>query len=137
MEIISIDILDSNNNNNKEISKEVSKEVSKEKEECIICYNKYDIMDGIIFDCNHKMCIICYESMINNELNLICPICRRSIEVKKDVQISIMQVNEVNEVNERRTYLICYNYRFFGAILGILIIVLLIIQNILYNITKN
>ena len=50
-------------------------------EECIICYNEYNINDGITFKCNHRMCITCYQNILNNTNNLRCPICRMSLEI--------------------------------------------------------
>ena len=52
-------------------------------ETCIICYeyvNEYVNENIIIFDCCHKICLSCYEKMLNQNQILYCPICRHTIE---------------------------------------------------------
>jgi hypothetical protein len=69
------------------------------KEECVICYDEYKEDDSIMFDCKHKVCISCYQNMINNIPNLCCPICRKSLESQE----SEYNDNENNE-NNRDVY---------------------------------
>ena len=54
---------------------------------CIICLE--DDNDMILFDCNHTICISCYEIMLNTYDVVKCPICRHVIEDnnKEDVII--------------------------------------------------
>ena len=49
-------------------------------QECVICYNDYTIENAIIFDCNHTICLTCYQEMINRFDDVSCPLCRRIIE---------------------------------------------------------
>ena len=48
--------------------------------ECIICYDEYKLADEVIFNCKHKICIICYEKLLNSTPILRCPLCRVIIE---------------------------------------------------------
>jgi hypothetical protein len=48
-------------------------------QECVICYNDYNIDNAIIFDCSHHICLMCYEKMMNKFDELKCPLCRRII----------------------------------------------------------
>ena len=50
-------------------------------EECFICYNKYNIVDGITFNCKHNICLSCYQNILNNTPNIACPMCRQSLEI--------------------------------------------------------
>ena len=65
-------------------------------EECIICYNEYNINDGITFKCNHRMCITCYQNILNNTENLRCPICRMSLEITDNQTTSTNSTNSPN-----------------------------------------
>jgi hypothetical protein len=48
--------------------------------ECIICYEEYKPDEEIEFNCNHKMCIFCYQKILNNDPIMRCPLCRTIIE---------------------------------------------------------
>jgi hypothetical protein len=45
---------------------------------CIICmeYN----LNEIIFDCNHTICLLCYERMLSINTIVRCPICRNIVD---------------------------------------------------------
>lgn len=45
---------------------------------CIICM-EYNINE-IIFDCNHMICLSCYEKMLNINTIVLCPICRKIVD---------------------------------------------------------
>lgn len=55
---------------------------------CIICMETN--IDDIIFDCNHTICLICYEKMLNTYDILKCPICRKIVDDNK-IDIIIQQ----------------------------------------------
>jgi len=65
-------------------------------EECIICYNEYKEEDSIIFSCKHKVCVSCYQTMINTIPNLCCPICRKSLESDDQYYNDGSEYNEYN-----------------------------------------
>ena len=48
--------------------------------ECIICYDEYKLEDEIVFSCKHKICIFCYDKLLNSTIVLRCPLCRVIIE---------------------------------------------------------
>lgn len=48
--------------------------------ECIICYDEYKIEDEVVFNCKHKLCVFCYEKLLNSTIVLRCPLCRTIIE---------------------------------------------------------
>jgi len=52
---------------------------------CIICMEIN--MNYIIFDCNHTICLICYEKMLNTYDILKCPICRNIIDDNNIIQV--------------------------------------------------
>jgi hypothetical protein len=60
-------------------------------EYCIICFEEYtaNIMP-IILNCNHKLCLICYEKILNTKNNVLCPICRNLIE--KEIIINLPRI---------------------------------------------
>lgn len=95
-------------------------------EECIICYNEYDINDGIVFNCKHKVCLECYEKMLNHYEQLSCPICRSIISSR--VSISITIDNNMN-VNTELVY--CNRKNLF--ILLLLTFILSIVITIMSN----
>jgi hypothetical protein len=74
------------------------------------------------------MCISCYQSILNNSLNLTCPICRMNLDVQKNQQ--------ENEQQNTISNTICYYYKCVCVILVCLIIIFLVIQIILDMITK-
>ena len=49
-------------------------------QECIICYNEYNMENAIIFDCNHHICVACYQRIINISDDVLCPLCRRIVD---------------------------------------------------------
>lgn len=49
-----------------------------EQEECMICFYKKPLSEYVIFNCNHKVCINCYE-LINK-----CPICYTPFDIVKE-----------------------------------------------------
>jgi hypothetical protein len=53
---------------------------------CIICMETN--MDEIIFDCNHTICLNCYQKMLSMNNTIYCPICRKIVDeeiVKFDI----------------------------------------------------
>ena len=52
---------------------------------CIICMEIN--MNDIIFDCNHTICLICYERMLNAYDIVKCPICRNIIDDNNIIQV--------------------------------------------------
>ena len=69
-----------------------------EIEECIICYNHYIINDGVIFNCDHRVCIACYQNMINNIPNVTCPLCRRSIDNTNNTNNNTIIHYSINDI---------------------------------------
>lgn len=65
-------------------------------EECVICYNGYNINDGIIFDCSHSICLLCYQKLLNNTLNSTCPLCRKNLEVI-DANKQVLEYKETEQ----------------------------------------
>jgi hypothetical protein len=45
---------------------------------CIICMETN--MDEIIFDCNHTICLNCYQKMLSMNNTIYCPICRKIVD---------------------------------------------------------
>ena len=54
--------------------------------ECIICYDEYKLNDEVIFNCNHKICVYCYQKLLNSAVIIRCPLCRVIIENNNDVR---------------------------------------------------
>jgi hypothetical protein len=54
--------------------------INSQEEECIICYYNKPLIEYIIFDCKHKVCIDCY-SLINK-----CPVCSKPFD-KQNIAI--------------------------------------------------
>jgi hypothetical protein len=118
-------------------------------EECIICYNQYNIKDGIIFECNHKMCIKCYQIILNNTSNLTCPICRRSLENKQELELEEQEQPEEHNtqpsfienitrcITENIIYTTISNYCKCASIITLIFITILLIINIIINIEKK
>lgn len=46
--------------------------------ECTICYETRSLEDEVVLPCTHTLCVICYESILNNRPR--CPYCRYEIE---------------------------------------------------------
>lgn len=46
--------------------------------ECTICYEIRSYDDEVILPCLHRLCVICYESILNTKPS--CPYCRYEIE---------------------------------------------------------
>lgn len=59
---------------------------------CPICFDDYNDNSEIILDCSHKLCLTCYQKIINmvKQSMILCPFCRASI---KDNNI-IFNLNE-------------------------------------------
>jgi hypothetical protein len=72
-----------------------------ENKDCIICFNSYKTSYYIIFNCNHEICIYCYEKLLNNN-KLKCPLCRIIIiDIDNgNTGNNIIQPNSVNNNNE-------------------------------------
>ena len=84
---------------------------------CIICLDEYE--NKIIFDCNHEICLICYEKILNwTDYNILCPICREKIDIKQE---------ELN-INE----LLCQRHYNYVKILFIMLLLLIIFGIIFY-----
>lgn len=67
-------------------------------EHCIICFEEYTAnITPIILDCNHKLCLICYEKILNTRNNVLCPICRNIIEKEIIMNIPHITVRTINE----------------------------------------
>ncbi len=47
-------------------------------EECMICVSSFPENEYVIFDCTHKVCIGCFEKLIQQ--NKPCPFCRSNID---------------------------------------------------------
>jgi hypothetical protein len=93
---------------------------------CIICYEEYTIDNmHIILDCNHKLCLICYEKILTKK-TVLCPICRNIIEKHTIINVSPDIINILSdETNRVRKYII--------LVVGIIIIILIIIFVFLRN----
>ena len=74
-------------------------------EECIICYNEYDIVDGIIFNCKHMLCLSCYQNILNNTSNITCPMCRQSLEISNTNELNniLIQEQKIQESEHKET----------------------------------
>ena len=55
---------------------------------CPICFEDYNDNSEIILDCSHKLCLSCYQKIINmvKPSMILCPFCRANI---KDNNINI------------------------------------------------
>jgi hypothetical protein len=68
---------------------------------CIICFENE--MEMIIFDCNHNICLICYEKMLSMYDTIKCPLCRNIIEAPKiDITNNIIIYPLQNSHNRSR-----------------------------------
>lgn len=49
---------------------------------CPICFEDYNDNSEIILDCSHKLCLLCYQKIINmvKPSMILCPFCRASIK---------------------------------------------------------
>ena len=96
-------------------------------EQCIICFEDYTPNNMyIILSCNHKLCLICYEKILNTTNNVLCPICRNIIE--KEITINIPQVMII-PINERDTG--------FPKCILIIFCIIIILTLILFMIIKH
>ena len=76
-------------------------------QECVICYNEYNIENAIIFDCNHHICLKCYETLINKFYQLSCPLCRRIIEITPEPPPRLIRLITRNDLCKLIIYFIC------------------------------
>ncbi len=63
--------------------------INSQEEECIICYYNKPLIEYVIFDCKHKVCLQCY-SLINK-----CPVCLKPFD-KKDIVIHPIYIPREN-----------------------------------------
>ena len=56
--------------------------------DCIICFYKFDEELFIKFDYDQIICLKCYEKLLNYN-RVLCPICRKSIDIKNNSNIQI------------------------------------------------
>ena len=97
-------------------------------EQCIICFEEYTENNiPIILNCNHKLCLICYEKILDTRHNVLCPICRSNIE--KEIIINLPHIN-VRTINEDTT--IRWNIILFSITVIFVIILCLILQRGLF-----
>ena len=80
------------------------------KIECIICFEKYDELLFIKFNCDHMVCLKCYERLLNYD-NFLCPICRKSIDIEHNLQ----QNNQTNNQTNNQNIIENYEYRYYLA----------------------
>ncbi len=99
--------------------------INLQEEECIICYYNKPIIEYVIFDCKHKVCLDCY-SLINK-----CPIClkpfdKQHIYIPRE-QIEIMYQSNLHEDNN------------MSCLVGVIIcaaIFFMILFFLIYSLTK-
>lgn len=114
---------------------EINIEIDNSKEDCIICYNEYNINDGIIFECSHKICIACYQTLLNNISNLTCPVCRRNLDTEKQENI---QENTQHNSQHNSLLDILHNYcKCVAVMLLVIMITILIMIIIISSMEKN
>jgi hypothetical protein len=70
---------------------------------CIICFELYQ-NNKLTLICNHTICLLCYEKLLNLHDKVHCPICRYVIEVdekgESSLDIPIVQEREREQLIE-------------------------------------
>lgn len=124
MELIEI----ATNIENKEIEENQHNEKQKmiEKEECAICFDSYTIEDRVIFDCNHSVCIPCYEKLIQS--NPSCPFCRTQIDTTTVRNDTIVEIDTTRESEWQQQCRIIRQYLFISFLLVLVIVYYLYIK---------
>ena len=95
-------------------------------EQCIICFEDYTPNNMyIILSCNHKLCLICYEKILNTKNSIACPLCRNIIEEQIILNIPPIRIRTISEQNSNvRKYILIA----FGIIIILLLIILVILK---------
>lgn len=123
-EIESIEIATSEEN--KEDKENAENQYMIEKEECAICFDSYTIEDRVVFDCNHSVCIPCYEKLIQS--NPSCPFCRTQIDTTIVQNDTIVDIDTTRESEWQQQCRIIRQYLFISFVLGLVIVYYLYIK---------
>jgi len=67
---------------------------------CVICFEVIDSHYYIIFDCNHSICLFCYEKILNIHDEIICPLCRAVIEINNCNNNNILEIDNTHAHND-------------------------------------
>lgn len=90
--------------------------------DCIICFDKFDEELFIKFDCDHIICLKCYEKLLNYN-RVLCPVCRKSIDVKNNSQT---EINNRDIIRNHNYYYYLFIQLFCVLLRFIFIIVILV-----------
>ncbi len=117
----------------KSIDKSTSKEREEsehekmiEKEECAICFDSYTIEDRVVFDCNHSVCIQCYEKLI--QTNQSCPFCRTQIDTTTIQNDTIIEIDTTRESEWQQQCRVIRRYLCISFLLVLVIVYYLYIK---------
>jgi hypothetical protein len=97
-----------------------------EKEECAICFDSYTIEDRVVFDCNHSVCIQCYEKLI--QTNQSCPFCRTQIDTTTIQNDTIIEIDTTRESEWQQQCRVIRRYLCISFLLVLVIVYYLYIK---------
>ena len=72
---------------------------------CPICFDDYDDNSEIILDCSHKLCLTCYQKIINmvKPEMILCPFCRSNINDNNIIVINYSFRNDLRNVSSNNS----------------------------------
>lgn len=78
----------------------LTKKESNKNNECCICYNNINILDMVVYNCEHSFCVTCVKKILNtskeNDTKISCALCRENI-----TSLNLYKLNKNKSCNTR------------------------------------